>query len=61
LRPKKGKNGNGRYLGRPSGCDNIPGEPACLEQLNGPKNSQCQNCWALEVSATKIRIFGKKY
>lgn len=57
---KKGKNGNGGYLGRPSGCDNVPGKTACLKRLNGKKNSRCRNCRAPESLTTMIRIFGSK-
>ena len=61
---KKKKRGVGRqkYPGRPSCCDNTPGETACLKKIsNGFKKKNtsiiCRQCKAPEVREKIKRMF----
>lgn len=50
---------SGKYLGRPSKCENEPGKKACLEKLHGPNAGLCRNCQVLEVQTERIKVFGR--
>ena len=39
-----GKNGNGRFPGRPHNCDNIPGDPACIDCYRKNPKRICAGC-----------------
>ena len=63
---KKNGSGNGvkknrnHYPGRPSMCEKIPGEGACLKQLKSSRPRLCINCNAPEIQTIKIQVFGRK-
>ena len=55
-----GKNGKkAKFVGRPSMCDKVPGETACLKQLKSGKSDVCRNCCAPAIQTIKIKVFGK--
>jgi len=54
-----GRGNNNHFPGRPSGCENPPGETACLKRLKGPKNSRCRNCFSPKILSIKIKVFGR--
>lgn len=56
---KKVRGSSGKYLGRPSMCEKIPGESACLKQLNSSRPDICRNCQAEEVRTIRLKIFGR--
>ena len=56
---RNGGKGKGNHPGRPSMCEKIPGQGACLKQLRSSRPRICRNCLAPEIMAIKIKVFGR--
>ncbi|MFH0955663.1 MAG: hypothetical protein V1801_00380 [Candidatus Falkowbacteria bacterium] len=55
----KMRGSSGKYLGRPSMCEKVPGEGACLKQLNSSRPRICMNCQTAETQTERIKVFGR--
>lgn len=49
----------GKYPGRVSGCDKIPGLGACFKQMHGSRDGKCRHCQAPEVQTERMKVFGR--
>ncbi|MEI6597278.1 MAG: hypothetical protein WCL13_03695 [bacterium] len=49
---------SGKYIGRPSLCEKEPGKKQCFKKLRGHNPGICRNCYAPEVQAIRLKVFG---
>ena len=58
-RQGNGRKGKGNHPGRPSMCEKIPGEGACIKQLTSTRPRICRNCKVQEILTVWIKVFGR--